>query len=110
MKKRVWIAKGDIVLVALREFQDKKVDIIDKYSQNHVHQLVKEKEFPLNLINGRELKETNSTNKNEIIINDNFEDDLGFDFEYDTNHIVKKPVEKPKTETKTTSDFNFDEI
>ena len=53
MKKRVWIARGDVVLVALREFQDKKVDIIDKYSQNHAHQLPKEKEFPCNLINGK---------------------------------------------------------
>ena len=108
MKKRVWIAKGDVVLVALREFQDKKVDIIDKYSQSHVHQLIKEKEFPLNLINGRELKTKDSNNQNEVIINDNFEDDLGFDFEYETNNLNKKPIEKPKQETKT--DFNFDEI
>ena len=108
MKKRVWIAKGDVVLVALREFQDKKVDIIDKYSQNHVHQLLKEKEFPLNLINGRELKSKDSDNKTEVIINDDFEDDLGFDFEYDDNILKKKPVEKPKQDTKT--EFNFDEI
>ena len=32
MNKRVWISKGDTVLVALRDFQDDKVDIIHKYT------------------------------------------------------------------------------
>ena len=40
MKKKVWISSGDIVLVSLREFQENKVDILLKYSDDHVRKLV----------------------------------------------------------------------
>ncbi|KAJ2557485.1 Translation initiation factor 1A, partial [Coemansia sp. RSA 1822] len=32
MRKKVWINLGDYVLVSLREFQDQKCDIVQKYS------------------------------------------------------------------------------
>ena len=40
MRRKVWISSGDIVLVSLREFQDNKVDILMKYSDDHVRKLV----------------------------------------------------------------------
>lgn len=109
MKKRVWIARGDVVLVALREFQDKKVDIIDKYSQNHVHQLLKEKEFPSNLINGKEVNDNNSKKETIINTNDDDEDIYGFEFDYGFD-TTNKVIEKPKKQEENKSDFNFDEI
>lgn len=32
MKRRVWIATGDVVLISLRDFQNEKCDIILKYT------------------------------------------------------------------------------
>merc|ERR1712032_1575500 len=32
MRKRIWIGVGDFILLALREFQDRKADVILKYT------------------------------------------------------------------------------
>ena len=45
MRKRVWINRGEMVLVGLREFQDDKCDIIQKYTPDQVNKLIKKKEF-----------------------------------------------------------------
>merc|ERR1712169_163223 len=34
MRKKVWINQGDIVLLSLRDFQDDKADVIQKYSSD----------------------------------------------------------------------------
>ena len=39
MRKRVWLKIGDWVLVSLRDFQDSKCDILNKYSDSDVTQL-----------------------------------------------------------------------
>lgn len=41
MRKRDWIRVGDAVLVALREYQDSKADIVFKYQDAEVHRLRK---------------------------------------------------------------------
>lgn len=46
MLKRVWINTGDILLVALRDFQDDKVDVIHKYSPDQVRALKQAGEIP----------------------------------------------------------------
>tara|TARA_Y100000389_G_scaffold97131_1_gene93913 strand:- start:1573 stop:1992 length:420 start_codon:yes stop_codon:yes gene_type:complete len=45
-RKRVWMTRGDIVLVSLRDFQDDKVDIIHKYFQDEAHSLCSYGEIP----------------------------------------------------------------
>jgi len=40
MKRKVWIAAGDLVLCSLREFQNKKCDVILKYLPDEVKQLM----------------------------------------------------------------------
>ena len=45
MRKRCWIAKSDIVLITLREFEDDKCDIIQKYDSEQIKALVKKGEF-----------------------------------------------------------------
>lgn len=39
MRKRVWMSEGDLVLVAIRDFQDSTCDIVLKYSSNEAHTL-----------------------------------------------------------------------
>lgn len=46
LRRRAWVRRGDVVLVARRGFQDAKADIIDKYSADEVRRLVKTDELP----------------------------------------------------------------
>jgi len=46
MRKKVWITAGDIVLVAKRDFQDEKVDIVHKYSADEARNLKQYGELP----------------------------------------------------------------
>jgi translation initiation factor 1A len=48
MLKRVWVSTGDIILVALRDFQEDKVDVIHKYSQDQAKRLKNMGEIPSN--------------------------------------------------------------
>ena len=45
-RKRVWFNVNDIVLFSRRDFQDEKVDIIHKYSEDDIKKLIKELEIP----------------------------------------------------------------
>jgi translation initiation factor 1A len=40
-KKRIFINKDDYVLVGLRDFQDEKADVLDKYTLQEVKKLIK---------------------------------------------------------------------
>ncbi|CAO1628778.1 unnamed protein product [Jaminaea pallidilutea] len=46
MRKKVWINTGDIILLSLREFQDEKADVIQKYTPDEARDLVKHGEIP----------------------------------------------------------------
>jgi translation initiation factor 1A len=46
MRRRVWMNINDIILVGIREFQDNKVDILHKYPEEHIRQLVEMGEIP----------------------------------------------------------------
>lgn len=46
MRRRVYMARNDIVLVSIRGFQDSKVDIVHKYPEEHIRQLVDMGEIP----------------------------------------------------------------
>lgn len=48
MRKKVWVNKGDIVLLGLREFQDNKADVILKYSSEEARKLKQTGELPDN--------------------------------------------------------------
>ena len=41
MQKKIWLKTGDVVLVSLRDFQQEKCDIIHKYSDDEVNELIK---------------------------------------------------------------------
>lgn len=46
LRKRVWMQQGDIVLAALREFEDDRCDIVHKYSADEARALVQQGELP----------------------------------------------------------------
>ena len=41
MRKRNWIAMGDVVLVSLREYENEKCDVVEKYNEDEVRKLKK---------------------------------------------------------------------
>lgn len=49
MRRREWVASGDVVLVSLRDFQDDKADIILKYYPDEVRKLKEYKEISSNV-------------------------------------------------------------
>jgi translation initiation factor 1A len=46
LRKKVWINTGDIILLSLREFQDEKADVIQKYSADEARSLKQYGELP----------------------------------------------------------------
>lgn len=49
MRKKVWVHVGDIVLVALRNFQEEKCDVVHKYTFEEAHMLKSYGELPDNV-------------------------------------------------------------
>ena len=58
MRKRVWIMAADVVLIALREYQDDKCDIILKYTSDEVRKLQNRDEIPKGLFESETKKPT----------------------------------------------------
>lgn len=46
MRKKVWVNAGDIILVGLRDFQDDKCDVINKYTSDEARNLKAYGEIP----------------------------------------------------------------
>jgi translation initiation factor 1A len=70
MRKKVWVAAGDIVLLGLREYQDAKADVILKYNPDEARNLKAYGELP------------ETTKINEGAVNDVEEDEnCAFDFD-----------------------------
>ena len=63
MRRREWVASGDVVLVSLRDFQDDKADIIMKYYPDEVRKLKEYKELAPNI---KTSSFTGSFNDNDI--------------------------------------------
>lgn len=68
MRKKVWINQGDIILLSLREFQDDKADVIQKYTNDEARNLKAYGELP----------ETTKINETETFGGE--DDDGGFEF------------------------------
>ncbi|GAO51463.1 hypothetical protein G7K_5563-t1 [Saitoella complicata NRRL Y-17804] len=48
LRKKVWINQGDIILLSLREYQDEKADVIQKYNADEARNLKAYGELPEN--------------------------------------------------------------
>ncbi|BGP19366.1 hypothetical protein JCM10213_000994 [Rhodosporidiobolus nylandii] len=69
MRKKVWINQGDIILLSLREFQDDKADVIQKYSADEARKLKQYGELP----------ETAKINETDTFGGDEGDDGIEFD-------------------------------
>ena len=50
LRKRTWLANGDIILVSLREFEPEKCDVVEKYKEKEVAKLKKAGEIPDSMV------------------------------------------------------------
>lgn len=82
LRKRVWINIGDIILVSLRDFQDQKCDILQKYTPEEAGNLKSYGEIPTNII----ICEHNNYEKKENYEND--QNEKGFTFEIEGEDAV----------------------
>lgn len=64
-KKKIWITPNDVILVSLREFEDKKCDVLLKYTPKEIKNLKILGEIPDTVVEQNEEKD----------------EDIGFDFE-----------------------------
>jgi translation initiation factor 1A len=71
MRKKVWINQGDIILLSLREYQDEKADVIQKYTADEARNLKTYGELP----DTAKINETDTFGPEE--------DDIDFDFDID---------------------------
>ena len=95
MRKRVWINEGDIILVSLRGFQDNKVDVILKYSDEEVRKLIKGGKITKSFVMNK------NDDENDMIIYDEEESDDGEDED-------KKYTDKVSYKNDRTKKMNFD--
>ena len=49
MRRKVWIGVGDVVLLGLRDFQDEKADVIQKYKPDEARRLKAQGHIPDNI-------------------------------------------------------------
>ena len=66
MQKKIWIKENDIVIISLRDFQDNKCDIIHKYDNEEIKQLIKLNEIQKETLNNNQNDEDCVFDFNEI--------------------------------------------
>lgn len=81
MRKKVWINQGDIILLSLRDFQDDKADVIQKYTPDEARNLKSYGELPDNL----KINETDTFGPGEGDDGVDFDDDASDDEEIDVD-------------------------
>ncbi|AYV84964.1 MAG: nucleic acid-binding protein [Satyrvirus sp.] len=82
MRKRVWLSVGDIVLVNIRDFEDRTCDIILKYSSDEARILRNRYQLPDNIDIG----------KSDMVA----EDDLVVFGKNDSDDVAEDKIEVPK--------------
>jgi translation initiation factor 1A len=109
MRKRIWMAVGDIVLVSVRDYQETTCDIMLKYSSDEARILRSRNQLPDNI----------DINKNDMVADDNiiiFGEDNTEDMENAENeHKILVPrqnrnVEMPSSDSDDDSDINLDDL
>ena len=118
MRKRVWIANGDIILVSLREFEPEKCDVVEKYKEKEVAKLKKAGEIPDTMVlpSSSETEEKEEKNDyGDIIFEDQENDKIK---KKDNNEDVgneeeeedeKKESDEEKNEKENNKDENEEE-
>ena len=91
MRKRIFINKDDIIIVSLREFQDEKGDVIDKYSEAQKRMLIDNGTIPDIDFNSfsitDQLKKYESDNKEPSVENNSVDSTVYWSTEENINEI-----------------------
>ena len=116
MRKRTWLANGDIILVSIREFEQEKCDVVEKYKEKEVAKLKSVGEIPdtMVLVNSGEKEEKND-DEGGIVLEDSVQDTTtkkkenssGFDIESESEEEEKE--EDQKENAKEEKDNEADE-
>ena len=117
MRKRTWLANGDIILVSIREFEPEKCDVVEKYKEKEVAKLKSVGEIPdtMVLVNSGEKEEKND-DEGGIVLEDSVQDTTtktkenssGFDIESESEEEEEKE-EDQKENAKEEKDNEADE-
>ena len=107
MRKRVFVNQGEIVLVSLRDWQDSKCDIIDKYNANDVQKLKQKKCIPdfIKLEEKKVIDDDDEDDNNGFI----FSTDMPSDSDEDEMEFDKKSSSDEESNTENDK-INLDEI
>lgn len=100
-KKKCWVKNGDVVIVALRDFEDAKCDIIYVYQKKEVKKLIKAGEIPENV------------KINDLEADDENQEDIGIDFKDSDDEDDDKDtiaLQKQKEDFKKDFEENFSSI
>lgn len=110
MRKKIWIANGDVILVSLREFEPEKCDVIEKYKDYEVTKLKKAGEIPESIV----LPNKGNEESEEIVFEDSETDkakkDSWYDPGLDKEEDVEYEEEDKKSEGKIEKNEEEDEI
>jgi translation initiation factor 1A len=117
MRKRTWLANGDIILVSIREFEPEKCDVVEKYKEKEVAKLKSVGEIPdtMVLVNSGEKEEKND-DEGGIVLEDSVQDTTtkkkenssGFDIESE-NEEEEEKEEDQRENAKEEKDNEADE-
>lgn len=114
MKRRgCWIVLNDLVLVSIREFEEKKCDILFKYIPTHINILKKKDHIPTNLLNILNNSNSDDIEVDEQVIFDEEEEKPLEDDNLSSNNISKEDISDLNDKNNIESDdfnLNWDEI
>lgn len=105
MRKKMWIANGDVVLVSLREYEKDKCDIIHKYNEEEVRKLKQLKEIP-ETIKLPEKDDKQEEDYNDIQFGDSDDENAGSNEENNISSKNKKNAKKdlPSSDSEESED------
>ncbi|KAA0188373.1 hypothetical protein HAZT_HAZT006947 [Hyalella azteca] len=70
LRKKVWINQGDVILLGLRDYQDKKADVILKYNAEEARNLKSYGEIPQSV----------KVNEMSTFVEDGMDGEIAFDY------------------------------
>ena len=105
MRKRVWLANGDIILVSLREFEPEKCDVVEKYKDKELIKLKSNGDIPDSFILPSSNDEKENVDEGDIkfeeeekVVVKKKEDLNGFEIESDEENEDDESEEKKENE------------
>ena len=109
MRKRTWLANGDIILVSLREFEPEKCDVVEKYKEKEIAKLKKSGEIPESMVLPSSSEAENKDDgdadilfeeHDEEVISKKKENSSGFDIESENEEEYEEDENQEKKEEK----------